>query len=465
MNVKTIQYVLVITASMSLCLSGCDNGKALKNQPALGNAVPVDKPAGPERVVVVPVEAIEYSEKIDLPGSSVHGMETSQLFSRVGGYVQDINSVDGKEIDIGSLVKKNMPLAVIAIPELQDELTEKVAKVELAKSEVEQAEAAITQSEALIKQRMSEVKQAKSQKAEKQALLDLQQTKYQRIQLLVKNGSIGKEISDEAEFAAKAAQSALESVAADVKAAESNVAAAQAGKVKAIADKASATANLKVATAIAKRAQTMIGFATIRAPFDGIITKRYVDHGAFVRPATSSSGVMPLFEVSRIDKVRVVVSVPNTHAARVLEGQKVMFYNIGGLPGVGVEGTISRSSNTLDTKSRMMRADIEFKNPVQSISSKEKLNLKPGMYGTVSVQVKDWKNLPVVPVSALQFDELDQPYVMVVSGKICHKRPVTIVFNNAKTVGVTADIKVGEQIVLNPAGQLQDGQEIVAITE
>lgn len=466
MNAKTILSLFVISISITQ-FSGCDQGgkqpsKVLASNPVEAPAAKNDKPVP---VKVGEVEGIAYSEKIDLPGSSVHGMETSALFSRVGGYVEEIKSVDGKEIDIGSLVEKGMPLAVIAIPELQDELTEKRAKVEQAKSAVGQADAAITQADALVKQRIAEVNQARSHKSEKQALLDLQKTKFQRIELLVKNGSIGKENRDEAEYAVKAAQSALESVTADEKSALANVSAAQAGAVKAKADKASAIANLNVATAIAKRAATMVGFATIRAPFDGIITKRFVDHGAFVRPATSNSGAMPLFEISRIDKVRVVASVPNTHASRVLEGQKVMFFNIGGLPGVGVEGTISRSSNTLDKKSRMMRVDIEFENPVKNITSQEKLNLRPGMYGTVSVRVKDWKNLPIVPVSALQFDELEQPYIMVVNGKVCQKRPVSIVFNNAKTVGIATDIKVGDPIVLNPAGNLKDGQEIVAITE
>ena len=82
-------------------------------------------------------------------------METSQLFSRVGGYVQEVKSIGKKEIDIGSLVKKGMPLAVIAIPELRDELSVKLAKVEQAKSAEGQAIAAITQSKALTRQRMS----------------------------------------------------------------------------------------------------------------------------------------------------------------------------------------------------------------------------------------------------------------------------------------------------------------------
>ncbi len=462
MNFQKIKYLILLSVVLTPILSGCGGAKG-----EIEKSVPQDKKSPDEKkdapilVEVVEVKGVKYTKKIELPGSSVLGMETSKLLSRVGGYVEEIKKIDGKEIDIGSLVKKNTPLALIAIPELQDELTEKRAKVEQAKSAEGQANAAITQAEALIRQRIAEVTQAESHRSEKKALLSLQNIKLKRVQGLVEQGSIGEENLDEAKYAVKAAQSALDSVTADEKAAQANLSAAKAGKEKAIADKASATANFKVATAIAKRAETMVGFATVRAPFDGIITKRFVDHGAFVRPATSNSGAMPLFEVSRIDKVRVMVSVPNSRASSVKVGQKIVFYDIEGLPGVAVDGTVTRSSNTLDTKTRMMRIDIVFNNPVKKNSSEEKIHLQTGMYGTVSVLIKEWKSLTVVPVSAVQRDQLEQPYVIVVSDNVCHKKPVEIVFNDAKTVGIESNIKVGEIVVLNPAGNLKDGQKIV----
>ena len=366
MKTKNISLLLILFIGITPLLSGCNKSKGRQEDPGHKNKViNPTKQDGPVSVEVTEVKGIKYSEKIDLPGCSVHGMETSQLYSRVGGYVDQILKIDKNEIDIGSLVKKGLPLAVIKIPELRDELAEKIAKVTEANSTVKQSEAAIIQAEALVTQKQAEVKQTTSHKSEKQALLELQKTKLQRIQGLVSDGSIGKENLDEVLYAVKAAQSALESVTADEAAAKANVTAAEAGKIKALADKSATEAKAKVAEAIKNRAETMVSFATIKAPFNGIITKRFVDHGAFVQPATSNSGAKPLFEISRIDKVRVVASVPNTHASRVLVNQKVMFSNIGGLQGVGVQGTITRSSNTLDKKTRMMRVDVEFSNPVQ----------------------------------------------------------------------------------------------------
>ncbi len=461
MKYKNSSLLLILFIATTPLLSGCHKAKGQQDDPANNNKVinPA-KQDGPVSVEVVVVEGIKYSEKIELPGCSVHGMETSQLYSRVGGYVKKIMEIKKEEIDIGSLVKRDMPLALIKVPELRDELTEKIAKVTEAESTVKQAAAAVKQAEALVAQKQAEVKQAISHKSEKQALLDLQKTKWQRIQGLVTEGSIGKENLDEVLYAVKAAKSSLDSVTADEAAAKANVKAAEAGETKAIADKAAAVAKSKVAEAIKNRAETMVGFATITAPFDGIITKRFVDHGAFVQPATSNSGAKPLFEISRIDKVRVVASVPNTHASRVFVNQKVTFSNIGGLQGVGVQGKITRSSNTLDKKTRMMRVDVEFTNPVQKMNSSEKIHLKPGMFGTLSVQVNEWESLPIVPVSAVLFDALQQPYVMVANGNVCQKRLVKIVFNNAKTVGIATGIKIGETVVSNGAGKLKDQQEI-----
>ncbi len=62
----------------------------------------------------------------------------------------------------------------------------------------------------------------------------------------------------------------------------------------------------------------MLGFATLRAPFDGVVTARHVDPGHLVRVAASE----PLLVISRIDPVRVVVQVPETDALLVRPGSR-----------------------------------------------------------------------------------------------------------------------------------------------
>ncbi len=91
---------------------------------------------------------------------------------------------------------------------------------------------------------------------------------------------------------------------------------------------AAAGAEVQVAQAEVERAETVLGFATLRAPFDGVVTARNVDHGHLVRVAAGE----PLLVISRVDPVRVVVQVPETDALLVRPGSKTSL-RVPSLPG------------------------------------------------------------------------------------------------------------------------------------
>src|SRR5262249_5656502 len=77
------------------------------------------------------------------------------------------------------------------------------------------------------------------------------------------------------------------------------------------ADILEATAQVSVAEAELKKSQAMVDFATICAPFDGVVSQRsvYVKH--FIRSATINSTQAPLLTVERTDKIRIVVMIPD----------------------------------------------------------------------------------------------------------------------------------------------------------
>lgn len=458
MRIQILGYLFAIAV---LVFSGCDGPEATQGDTA-PQGDPSTKLSGGETAWdVIGVSGQPYLEKIELPGASVHGFETTQLMAKVGGYVGEIKKVGDEEIDIGSMVLKDQPLVVLDVPEMADELKQKGALVAQANSEVLQAEAAVKQALAEVDRRRAEVQEASALREEKTALLKLRETTYKRIAVLVKDGSLGKDNLDEAKFALDASASALVSVDASVRTTKAHVESALANVSKANADKASADSRVKVAEAALSRAHTMERYATIRAPFDGMITRRMVDHGAFVRPATSNSGSMPLFEITRTDKVRVLVSVPSQKAAQIVIGQKVVFHSIGGLPGITLAGTVTRSATALEQKSRMMRIEVDFQNPLKHSETGKMILLKPGMFGTVRVVVQDWESLSVVPTSAVARDETGQWYMMAVdSGGVCRRQPVEIVFNDAKNVGIRGGVKTGESVVLQNITELKDGQTI-----
>src|SRR5438876_9730302 len=93
-----------------------------------------------------------------------------------------------------------------------------------------------------------------------------------------------------------------------------------------------AKGKLDVAKANVERAETLLHYARIAAPFGGIITRRMVDPGAFIPAATSGGSAQnaAIVTVADFNRVRVQVAVPEIEAARVRAGQPVKL-NVEGL--------------------------------------------------------------------------------------------------------------------------------------
>ena len=114
------------------------------------------------QVQTVTVEGREHREVIDLQGASVHGFQDTEIRAKLGGYVKSIGIVDKLEVDVGSRVKKDDVLAVLDIPEMQNELAEKTAVVAQTESAVVQAEAAIAEAESVVVQSRAALDQVNS---------------------------------------------------------------------------------------------------------------------------------------------------------------------------------------------------------------------------------------------------------------------------------------------------------------
>ena len=450
---RKISKWLGIAAVAVLATPGC--GPSADDAPPESTATTAVAPA----IAVFTVTGRPYVEKVELPGASIHGFETTRIMSKVSGYVESIGIINGEEVDIGTVVKAGDVLAVLEVPEMQDELNEKQALVQQARSAVDQAEANIHQAEANLVRRRTSVDEAVAHLDEKKAMIEFRQTEHQRYVDLVSNDAARPDLLDEATFQLAAAKAALKTGQAAIETAKSEVAAAEANVAKSVADKRGAEANVHVAQAALGRMKTLSQYATIRAPLDGVVTRRMVDHGAFVRPANNSEA-QPLFEITRNDKVRVIASVPVAKAARVKLNQNAVCHSIGGLPSVRVAGKVTRSTVVLDNDSRMLRIDIDCTNPVDVIGTDRHVNLQPGMFCTVTVTLRKWDALPVVPTSAVASDEHGDPYVMVVEEGRCRRRNVTIAFDDAIEVGISRGIEVGAVLIQHDVDKVADGQAI-----
>ncbi|HZT81354.1 MAG TPA: hypothetical protein VFA26_14085, partial [Gemmataceae bacterium] len=249
----------------------------------------VDRP--PRLRVVTPARASLVRE-IEL-SCTVEAMEKADLCARVPGVVEYLPP----DIDIGRYVAGphgnvgGEKLIHLAVPDLEALKRQKEALLEQARKQRILADEALTVAR-------KELAETEAQERRFAADFKLAKLQHERISELVRRGSTQPERAQETERQAEAALAAWQSAQAQIE--------TRKAKIKALeADVQVAASKVQVAEADLHSATVQLGYAIISAPFDGIITKRWVDRGATIKDANT-----PLLTVMRTDVVRVLLDVP-----------------------------------------------------------------------------------------------------------------------------------------------------------
>jgi membrane fusion protein (multidrug efflux system) len=149
-------------------------------------------------------------------------------------------------------------------------------------------------------------------------------------------------------------------------------------------------AQYQAAIAAHKEVAIMRGYLEIRAPFDGVVSARNVNMGAFVGPAGKGSD-LPLLTIQQQSKLRLAVSIPELYTGYLHTGDQMSF-NVKSLPET-FTATIERMSGALDMKLRSERVEMDVHNT--------KGNLLPGMVAEVLLPLNAKDSTFVIPKSAL----------------------------------------------------------------
>ena len=180
-----------------------------------------------------------------------------------------------------------------------------------------------------------------------------------------------------------------------------------------------AEAKLAIAKANLDRSDTLIQFATLKAPFDGIITARHVDPGSLATANTTK-----LLEVTDLSTVRLQIPVTELETGLVSVGKpvKAQIDAVGTAP---IEASISRIAYALDPATRTMLSETDLKNP--------ELKLRPGMYAMTKIAVEKHEGATLIPVAALVMEKTNAFVFKHVDGKAM-KTAVKIGFNDGTNV-------------------------------
>jgi len=214
------------------------------------------------------------------------------------------------------------------------------------------------------------------------------------------------------------------------------------------------TAKSKAAMAKANldRAETLIGFCKITAPFSGFVTRRFVDTGAFVPAATSGSAAQTAALVTLADfkTVRVQVAVPEPEVPLIAKNLPVKV-NVEELPGRNYQGTVTRFAQALDEGSKTMLAEIDLENANGE--------LRPGMYATAKVGVEKHSNALLLPVGAVLVEKAGASVFMIAESKT-KKMPVKTGFNDGAFVEILDGVQPNDSVILIGKMTLNNGQPV-----
>jgi membrane fusion protein (multidrug efflux system) len=215
-----------------------------------------------------------------------------------------------------------------------------------------------------------------------------------------------------------------------------------------------AKAKSLMAKANLDRAQTLLSFCRLTAPFAGVVTRRAVDPGAFIPAATSGSVAQNAAVVTLMDfaKVRVQVAVPEPEVPLIRKGLPVKI-GVDELPGHAFEGSITRFSQALDEATKTMLAEVDLENP--------KGELRPGMFATVRIGVEKHTDALLIPVDALVVEKSGAA-VFIVAGGAAKRIPVKIGFNDGSSVEILDGLPVNEPVILVGKLALASGQPVKA---
>lgn len=449
-SLSLIRLVIVSSCHLVIILSfGC------------GHA---EKPGQPVRVEpqarLIQPERRTITHLVGQPGF-IYAYEQTSIYPKVAGYVERW------EVDIGDVIKKDQEIAQLYVPELEAELAQKKAQVDLDEAQIKVAERMVEVARNNVNAAGAQVEEARATAKKYQAGVERWQSEVKRLTEIAKQNVIDPQVLDESQKQLNENIAARDAAQATTAAADANRLARIADLDKARADVQAAHARAQVSQADEQRVAALVSYLHITAPYDGVVVVRNVNTKDFVQPGTgdqSNAGSasqspprLPLYVVARTDRVRIYVDVPEMDAAAITRGTPARV-RVQALRDEEIEATVTRTSWSLRPESRTLRAEIDLPNP--------DARLRPGMYAYGRVLV-DRHNVWAVPLAAVvEIGNQNCCYVYE-AGKAV-QTPVQVGLNDGKWIEVAkkrakgewTDLTGNEKVILGDLSELSDGQPV-----
>ncbi len=204
-----------------------------------------------------------------------------------------------------------------------------------------------------------------------------------------------------------------------------------------------AQARFRVADAALREAETMMGYARVTAPFDGVIVRKMADVGDLAAPGK------PLLEMEDSRQMRFVADIPEAFISQVKPGQEMSMQIEPGKQ--QVIGRVAEMAPTGDPVSRTSRVELDL----PDLKSRE---VRSGSFGRLLVPTREKPMLLVPHASLVSRGQLE--ILFVVKTNRAELRLVKTGKRVSEGVEILSGLSPEERIVVENAAGLRDGQPV-----
>ena len=342
----------------------------------------------PQAVGVVPVESKKLDTVLALPAQIIP-YETVDIYPKVTGFIEMIR------VDRGSHVRAGEVMIRLSAPELVAQRAQAEASLQTAQSQLSAAQAKLASDEGT----------------------------YQHLSAAAKTPGV---------------------------VAGNDLLVAEQGAVGDRAQVQAATNNVQAAQDALRSVKQLESYLEIRAPFDGVVTLRNLHPGALVGPASGTPGAQPIVQVEDLNRLRLVVPVPEAYTAGIREGQQAAF-SVPAFPGRIFHAPIARIAHDVTQNTRTMAVELEVRNPDAQIT--------PGSFATVDWPIQRSSPTLFVPSSAVTTDLQRTFVIRVRQGKAEWVDVKTGVTVSGKTE-VFGELQPGDIVVANATDAIRPGTSL-----
>lgn len=196
--------------------------------------------------------------------------------------------------------------------------------------------------------------------------------------------------------------------------------------------------------AMVREAEAMLGYATLRAPFDGVVARKLVNAGDLASPG------QPLLEIEGLGAFEIETSVPDSLAGALRIGLPIAVE----IPAAGLhfEGRLAELSSAADPLARTVMAKIAV--PANAA-------VRSGQFARVQVPGAPVRVLLVPAAAVSHFGQLER--IFVASNGRAQLRLVKTGATRGDRIEIASGIDADESVVVDPPAGLRDGQPLEVV--